>query len=162
MLTHAFLPHGIAVTVELLVGANKLSGLCGDGPSCDPRKFPAKHGLHATRGEYTEVERVAVGGAAFKVETAAANGTLNVRRSLDYLMVLCGMGLLVGHSNYDAYSPTRTLALTQSITQIILHTPLLFLSCFIGGYYDTEATRHHPGGGQRHRRHNHPGGARTV
>jgi hypothetical protein len=77
MLTHALLPHGLAVTVALRDGgAASVSRLCADGPSCDPAKFPAKHGLHAVRGEYTEIESVNVSvggtaGASFKVETAA-------------------------------------------------------------------------------------------
>lgn len=68
MLTHAYLPHGIALSLALVVGQSTVRGLCANGPSCDQRMFPAKHGLHGTRGEYTEVEHIDVGGAAFKVD----------------------------------------------------------------------------------------------
>ena len=75
MLTHALLPHGIAVSMALHAGNSSVDALCSQGPSCDATKFPAKHGLHAVRGEYTEIESVSVGGgAAFRVETAASGG----------------------------------------------------------------------------------------
>ena len=81
MLTHALLPHGIGVSMSLHAGSASVSALCSQGPSCDAGKFPAKHGLHGVRGEYTEIERVSVGGASFRVETAATgdgSGDLNV------------------------------------------------------------------------------------
>ena len=81
MLTHALLPHGIAVSMSLHAGSASVSALCSQGPSCDAGKFPAKHGLHGVRGEYTEIERVSVGGASFRVETAATDdgsGDLNI------------------------------------------------------------------------------------
>lgn len=80
MLTHALLPHGIAVSIGLHAGSSSVSALCSQGPSCDLAKFPAKHGLHATRGEYTEIESVQVGnGTEFRVETAASeSGNLSI------------------------------------------------------------------------------------
>lgn len=70
MLTHVLLPSGLALSLELHAGSASVSNLGAQGPSCNPEKFPGKHGLHAVRGEYTEVERVTVGGASFKVESA--------------------------------------------------------------------------------------------
>jgi hypothetical protein len=76
MLTHALLPHGIAVSMALHAGSSSVSELCSQGPSCDLTKFPAKHGLHATRGEYTELETVSLGdGTEFRVETAASENS---------------------------------------------------------------------------------------
>ena len=70
MLTHAILPQGAAVSLELRAGGASLSALGADGPSCDAAKFPAKHGLHAMRGAYTEIEEVSVGGWKFRLESA--------------------------------------------------------------------------------------------
>jgi hypothetical protein len=74
MLTHAWLPSGIALSVSLHHGNATVTALGAQGPSCSASKFPAKHGLHAQRGEYTEIEAVTVGsaGASFRVESATA------------------------------------------------------------------------------------------
>ena len=57
MLTHAYLPHGLAVRLAFTstTGDNVLSDLGEQGPKCDRSAFPATHGLHAIRGDYTEI-----------------------------------------------------------------------------------------------------------
>jgi hypothetical protein len=77
MLTHAWLPSGVALSVALIQGDATVEALGAQGPSCSSSKFPAKHGLHSVRGEYTEVESISVGsaGAAFRVESATAADT---------------------------------------------------------------------------------------
>lgn len=47
-----------------------MEGLGGLGPSCNATKFPVEHGLHSTRGEYTEIASVAVGASSFRIESA--------------------------------------------------------------------------------------------
>jgi putative isomerase len=70
MLTHALLPHGIALSMALHVGNATTSNV--GAPSCDAKEFPVKHGLHDTRGEYTELEEVWVGDIAkYRIESAA-------------------------------------------------------------------------------------------
>jgi hypothetical protein len=57
MLTHAYLPHGLAVRLAFTsaTGDNVLTDLGMQGPKCDRSEFPATHGLHAVRGDYTEI-----------------------------------------------------------------------------------------------------------
>ena len=77
MLTHAWLPSGIALSISLHHGKVTVEELGAQGPSCSASKFPAKHGLHARRGEYTEIETITVGseGASFRVESATAGAS---------------------------------------------------------------------------------------
>eukprot|EP01063_Lacrimia_lanifica_P006841 TRINITY_DN14313_c0_g1_i1.p1 TRINITY_DN14313_c0_g1~~TRINITY_DN14313_c0_g1_i1.p1 ORF type:complete len:660 (+),score=213.63 TRINITY_DN14313_c0_g1_i1:174-1982(+) len=51
-----------------------LSNLGAAGPSCDRGVFPATHGLHARRGEYTEIASVDFNGGQYRVESATVNG----------------------------------------------------------------------------------------
>lgn len=76
MLTHALLPHGLAVQLifESSNGAT-LTMLGNSGPSCDRTKFPVTHGLHAQRGTYTELQSVDFDGAQYRVQTAAATAS---------------------------------------------------------------------------------------
>eukprot|EP00039_Didymoeca_costata_P014975 m.247703 g.247703 ORF g.247703 m.247703 type:complete len:963 (+) comp16129_c0_seq2:125-3013(+) len=72
MLTHAFLPNGIAaaMTFEANNGKDSISNLGNNGPKCNRNDFPATHGLHDTRGEYTEIITLDFNGGQFHIETA--------------------------------------------------------------------------------------------
>ena len=58
MLTHALLPSGIAVKLTMRTddGKTTLSDLGMQGPKCSRQEFPCTHGLHAKRGQYTEIQ----------------------------------------------------------------------------------------------------------
>jgi hypothetical protein len=77
MLTHALLPHGLALQMALRSadGTHVVSMLGNDGPKCDRALFPVTHGLHDQRGEYTELALVDVGGAQYRIESATAPGS---------------------------------------------------------------------------------------
>ena len=62
MLTHALLPHGLALQMALRSadGKRTVSMLGNNGPKCDRQQFPTTHGLHDRRGEYTELAEVDV------------------------------------------------------------------------------------------------------
>jgi hypothetical protein len=72
MLTHALLPHGLALQMVLKSadGNTAVSMLGNNGPKCDRALFPATHGLHDRRGEYTEIESVDLAQSQYRVETA--------------------------------------------------------------------------------------------
>lgn len=70
MLTHALLPHGLGLSLSFHAGSAVLAGLGAEGPSCDRGAFPATHGLHDVRGEYTEIESLDFAGASYKIESA--------------------------------------------------------------------------------------------
>lgn len=75
MLSHTLLPSAATVSLSLHVGNATTAHLGGQGPSCSAAIFPAKHGYHDVRGQYTEIEQVSVGitGASFKVESATTS-----------------------------------------------------------------------------------------
>lgn len=79
MLTHALLPHGLAVklTLHMQDGSHTLADLGMQGPKCDRAQFPCTHGLHAQRGEYTEISSLDFAGASYQVQSATtATGDL--------------------------------------------------------------------------------------
>ena len=76
MLTHALLPQGLAFSMSFEAdGYDPLTDL-GSKLSCDRTVFPATHGLHDVRGEYTEIETLDFAGSTFRVESASVPATL--------------------------------------------------------------------------------------
>lgn len=73
MLTHALLPHGLGLSLSFHSGSKVLARVGTDGPKCNRDQFPVTHGLHDTRGEYTELEAVDFAGATYRVESATTN-----------------------------------------------------------------------------------------
>ena len=103
MLTHAWLPSGIALSIGLHQGNATVTALGAQGPSCSATTFPAKHGLHAQRGEYTEIETITVGenGASFRIESATAGATSSVNTGSELHVVITTLSL-PEHSNGSA------------------------------------------------------------
>jgi len=70
LLTHALLPHGLALSLSFKAAQSGTTSSQLGTPSCNRTMFPAKHGLHARRGEYTEIEEFEFDGEKFRIESA--------------------------------------------------------------------------------------------
>lgn len=71
MLTHALLPHGVAIQLSFASATGATLSMLGNGgPSCDRSKFPVTHGLHAQRGQYTELQTLDFDGVRYRVQSA--------------------------------------------------------------------------------------------
>lgn len=89
MLTHALLPHGLALGIKVMTPNSTASNAVSIGgdigmPHCDRAQFPVTHGLHDTRGEYTEVETLDFFGHQFRVESAVVDVNASKASQIEY------------------------------------------------------------------------------
>jgi hypothetical protein len=117
MLTHAWLPSGVALSISLHQGNATVAALGGQGPSCSASVFPATHGLHAQRGEYTEVESVSVGGegpgaSSFRVESAVSGPGGNMGTELHLVITTLSLPATAPSERTNGYdAPFAVLSL---------------------------------------------------
>jgi putative isomerase len=70
LLTHALLPHGLALSLSFRSTASGAKSSQLGTPSCNRTLFPAKHGVHDVRGEYTELSEYDFDNSRFRIESA--------------------------------------------------------------------------------------------
>ena len=70
LLTHAILPQGLALSLQFSSTTSNTSFSNLGTPSCNRTLFPATHGLHDQRGEYTEIETLDFDGNQYRIESA--------------------------------------------------------------------------------------------
>ena len=111
LFTHALLPHGLALSLSFSSLESNASFANLGTPSCDRQDFPATHGLHAQRGEYTEIETFDFDGEQYKIESATDPSNINVN-------VIVVTRLPSSSWSSDSQTNTMVVSLNASVPRI--------------------------------------------
>ena len=80
MLSHTLLPSGLTLSMKFysILPNGTISNVIEHvaSPSCDKSEFPIKHGIHSSRGQYTEIEELYLDDhMTYRIESAATESS---------------------------------------------------------------------------------------